>query len=267
MDIIVFFCRSWYCGRQLPLWPGNLCEDGEDDEGGSGESWAEGSLHVPADSLSHSWLQDGGFPWSTRVPFQYVHTHTLDNFSMCQKIEHIERSQLRWFNIWWGDLGADPGHAGGIISLGWPGNASGFPPEELVEVAGERAVWASLLRLLPPRPRPGWSGWRRVRVLFHLISYSICHIADLFRGMEFLVYTKEQHASGRFHAGRQYSSFWQQLRQGVTVVQVHEHGHRCRNYILWDPKLILCGFHQQVLDAGESSDNPAAVNTKQCLGP
>ena len=21
-----------------------------------------------------------------------------------------------------------PGHAGGIISLGWPGNASGFPP-------------------------------------------------------------------------------------------------------------------------------------------
>ncbi|TWW61106.1 hypothetical protein D4764_05G0011960 [Takifugu flavidus] len=28
----------------------------------------------------------------------------------------------------------------------------GVPPEELMEVAGERAVWASLLKLLPPRP-------------------------------------------------------------------------------------------------------------------
>lgn len=76
-----------------------------------------------------------------------------------------------------------------------------------------------------------------------------------------------QHASGRFHAGREHSGFWQQFCQGVTVVQVHEHGHRHRNYILQHPKLILCGFHQQVLDAGESSDNPAAVDTKQCFGP
>ncbi|KAI3352561.1 hypothetical protein L3Q82_005210 [Scortum barcoo] len=30
------------------------------------------------------------------------------------------------------------------------GNTSGSPLEELVEVAGERTVWASLLRLLPP---------------------------------------------------------------------------------------------------------------------
>ncbi|KAI3360230.1 hypothetical protein L3Q82_014538 [Scortum barcoo] len=44
------------------------------------------------------------------------------------------------------------------MSLGWPGNASGhFPPEELVEVSGVREVWASLLRLLPPRPGPGSS--------------------------------------------------------------------------------------------------------------
>ncbi|KAK0132083.1 hypothetical protein N1851_024332 [Merluccius polli] len=31
----------------------------------------------------------------------------------------------------------------------------GIPQEELDEVAGEREVWASLLRLLPPRPGPG----------------------------------------------------------------------------------------------------------------
>ncbi|TWW69209.1 hypothetical protein D4764_18G0000150 [Takifugu flavidus] len=30
-----------------------------------------------------------------------------------------------------------------------------IPPDELEEVAGEREVWASLLRLLPPRPDPG----------------------------------------------------------------------------------------------------------------
>ncbi|KAI3366683.1 hypothetical protein L3Q82_009358 [Scortum barcoo] len=32
------------------------------------------------------------------------------------------------------------------------------PPEELEEVSGVREVWASLLRLLPPRPGPGPSG-------------------------------------------------------------------------------------------------------------
>ncbi|TWW74298.1 hypothetical protein D4764_14G0002990 [Takifugu flavidus] len=31
----------------------------------------------------------------------------------------------------------------------------GIPPDELEKVAGEREVWASLLRLLPPRPDPG----------------------------------------------------------------------------------------------------------------
>ncbi|KAI3357344.1 hypothetical protein L3Q82_015493, partial [Scortum barcoo] len=33
----------------------------------------------------------------------------------------------------------------------------GVPPEELEEVSGVREVWASLLRLLPPRPGPGSS--------------------------------------------------------------------------------------------------------------
>ncbi|TWW77701.1 hypothetical protein D4764_12G0010910 [Takifugu flavidus] len=31
----------------------------------------------------------------------------------------------------------------------------GIPPDELEEVAGEREVWASLLRLMPPRPDSG----------------------------------------------------------------------------------------------------------------
>ncbi|KAI3373507.1 hypothetical protein L3Q82_022103 [Scortum barcoo] len=56
-----------------------------------------------------------------------------------------------------GGLGEDPGHAGDwdYVSLAWPGNASGSLPEELEEVSGVREVWASLLRLLPPRPGPG----------------------------------------------------------------------------------------------------------------
>ncbi|KAI3357258.1 hypothetical protein L3Q82_015707, partial [Scortum barcoo] len=35
-----------------------------------------------------------------------------------------------------GGLGEDPGHAGETMSLDWPGNASGIPPEELEEVSG-----------------------------------------------------------------------------------------------------------------------------------
>ncbi|TWW69272.1 hypothetical protein D4764_18G0000780 [Takifugu flavidus] len=37
-----------------------------------------------------------------------------------------------------------------ISRLAW--ERLGVPPEELMEVAGERAAWASLLKLLPPRP-------------------------------------------------------------------------------------------------------------------
>ncbi|KAK5617009.1 hypothetical protein CRENBAI_016487, partial [Crenichthys baileyi] len=50
--------------------------------------------------------------------------------------------------------GDGPGHAGGTMSLGWPGNALG-PPEELEDVSGERDVWVSLLSLVPLRPGPG----------------------------------------------------------------------------------------------------------------
>ena len=40
-----------------------------------------------------------------------------------------------------------------VSRLAW--ERLGIPREELDEVAGEREVWASLLRLLPPRPDPG----------------------------------------------------------------------------------------------------------------
>ncbi|TWW69275.1 hypothetical protein D4764_18G0000810 [Takifugu flavidus] len=85
----------------------------------------------------------------------------------------IERSQMRWL----GHLvrmppGRHPGEVFRACPSGrrppgrprtrWRDYVSrlvwerlGIPPDELEEVAGEREVWASLLRLLPPRPDPG----------------------------------------------------------------------------------------------------------------
>ncbi|KAI3377170.1 hypothetical protein L3Q82_009082 [Scortum barcoo] len=51
-----------------------------------------------------------------------------------------------------GGLGEDPGHAGETMSLELAWERLGIPLEELEEVSGVREVWASLLRLLPPRP-------------------------------------------------------------------------------------------------------------------
>lgn len=42
----------------------------------------------------------------------------------------------------------DPGHARDIIPLSWLGNALDFPSDRLEDVAREREVWVSLLRLL-----------------------------------------------------------------------------------------------------------------------
>ncbi|PWA17309.1 hypothetical protein CCH79_00010422 [Gambusia affinis] len=44
-----------------------------------------------------------------------------------------------------------------VSRLAW--ERLGIPPEELVEVAGEREVWAALLKLLPPHKRKKMDGW------------------------------------------------------------------------------------------------------------
>ncbi|GAA6106566.1 receptor-type tyrosine-protein phosphatase F-like, partial [Tachysurus ichikawai] len=86
---------------------------------------------------------------------------------------HIERSQLRWLgHLFRMPPGRLPGEVFRACPTGrrprgrprtrWRDYVSrlawerlGIPPEELEEVSGEREVWASLLRLLPPRPGPG----------------------------------------------------------------------------------------------------------------
>ncbi|KAI3369559.1 hypothetical protein L3Q82_007768 [Scortum barcoo] len=45
-----------------------------------------------------------------------------------------------------------------VSRLAW--ERLGIPPEELEEVSGVREVWASLLRLLPPRPGPWTKGMK-----------------------------------------------------------------------------------------------------------
>ncbi|KAI3354199.1 hypothetical protein L3Q82_018738 [Scortum barcoo] len=56
--------------------------------------------------------------------------------------------------------GEDPGHyAGETMSLGWPGNASEVPPEELEEVSGVKgSLGISAQTAAPPRPGPGPRG-------------------------------------------------------------------------------------------------------------
>ncbi|KAK3558236.1 hypothetical protein QTP86_013969 [Hemibagrus guttatus] len=86
---------------------------------------------------------------------------------------HIERGQLRWLgHLFRMPPGRLPGEVfracptgkrprgrprtrwrDYVFRLAW--EHLGIPPEELEEVAREREVWASLLRLLPPRPSSG----------------------------------------------------------------------------------------------------------------
>ncbi|XP_055362025.1 uncharacterized protein LOC129603656 [Betta splendens] len=56
-----------------------------------------------------------------------------------RRIRPIGRPRTRWRDY--------------VSRLAW--ERLGVPPEELEEVSGEREVWNSLLRLLPPRPGPG----------------------------------------------------------------------------------------------------------------
>ncbi|TWW53877.1 R2DM Retrovirus-related Pol polyprotein from type II retrotransposable element [Takifugu flavidus] len=85
----------------------------------------------------------------------------------------VERSQMRWLGHL---VRMPPGRLPGEVFRACPSGRRppgrprtrwrdyvsrlvwerlGIPPDELEEVAGEREVWASLLRLLPPRPDPG----------------------------------------------------------------------------------------------------------------
>ena len=57
-----------------------------------------------------------------------------------------------WGGVLGGDPGADQGCAGENISLSRV--AFRCHPGGVEEVAGERSVWISLLRLLPLQPRP-----------------------------------------------------------------------------------------------------------------
>ncbi|TWW67219.1 hypothetical protein D4764_02G0002600 [Takifugu flavidus] len=86
---------------------------------------------------------------------------------------HLERSQLGWLGhlarmpsgrlplevFWTCPTGRRPRGQPRtrwrdyISRLAW--ERLGVPPEELMKLAGERAVWASLLRMLPPRPGSG----------------------------------------------------------------------------------------------------------------
>ncbi|KAK3514143.1 hypothetical protein QTP70_005074 [Hemibagrus guttatus] len=86
---------------------------------------------------------------------------------------HIERGQLRWL----GHLfRMPPERLPGEVFWACPtgkrprGRRLGVPPEELEEVSGEREVWASLLRLLPPRPG---SGLRFVLPFAPSLSFSV----------------------------------------------------------------------------------------------
>ncbi|KAI3355109.1 hypothetical protein L3Q82_017979 [Scortum barcoo] len=79
-----------------------------------------------------------------------------------------ESAEVAWASVWMppGRLPREvprhvpPEEASGRPRTRWRNYVSrlawerlGFPPEELEEVSGVREVWASLLRLLPPRPR------------------------------------------------------------------------------------------------------------------
>ncbi|KAI3362656.1 hypothetical protein L3Q82_001730 [Scortum barcoo] len=56
-----------------------------------------------------------------------------------------------------------------VSRLAW--ERLGVPPEELEEVSGVREVWASLLRLLPPRPGPGPRRMKKMKMKMMKDSY------------------------------------------------------------------------------------------------
>ncbi|KAK3562555.1 hypothetical protein QTP86_002034 [Hemibagrus guttatus] len=146
------------------------------------------SIYVPTLTYGHelwvmtervrSWIQAAEMSFLHRVAGRSLRDRvrssvTREKLGVELLLLHIERGQLRWLgHLFWMPPGCLPGEVFRACPTGkrprgrprtrWRDYVSrlawehlGVPPEELEEVSGEREVWASLLRLLPPRPGSG----------------------------------------------------------------------------------------------------------------
>ncbi|KAI3356523.1 hypothetical protein L3Q82_017730 [Scortum barcoo] len=100
------------------------------------ELWSRCSFAHREESAEVAWASISDAPWAPRLPREV--------FQACPTGRRRPRGRPR---TRWRDY---------VSRLAW--ERLGIPPEELEEVSGVREVWASLLRLLPPRPGPGPSG-------------------------------------------------------------------------------------------------------------
>ncbi|KAK0138211.1 putative uncharacterized transposon-derived protein F52C9.6 [Merluccius polli] len=146
------------------------------------------SIYVPALTYGHelwvmtertrSWVQAAEMSFLRRVAGLSLRDRVRssvirEELGVDPLLLRVERSQMRWLGHL---VRMPPGRIPGevfrarptgrrprgrprtrwrvyVSRLAW--ERLGIPQEELDEVAGEREVWASLLRLLPPRPDPG----------------------------------------------------------------------------------------------------------------
>ncbi|KAK3524961.1 hypothetical protein QTP86_011742 [Hemibagrus guttatus] len=146
------------------------------------------SIYVPTLTYGHelwvmtervrSWIQKAEMSFLHRVAGCSLRDRvrssvTREELRVEPLLLHIEMRQLRWLgHLFRMPLGRLPGEVFRACPTGkrpqgrprtrWSDYVSrlawerlGVPPEELEEVFGEREVWASLLRLLPPRPSSG----------------------------------------------------------------------------------------------------------------
>ncbi|KAK3517849.1 hypothetical protein QTP70_020994 [Hemibagrus guttatus] len=143
------------------------------------------SIYVPTLTYGHelwvmterarSWIQAAEMSFLRRVAGHSLRdtvrsSVTREELGVELLLLHIERGQLRWLgHLFQMPPGRLPGEVFQAYPTGkrpwgrprtrWRDYVSrlawerlGVPPEELEEVSGEREVWASLLRLLPPQP-------------------------------------------------------------------------------------------------------------------
>ncbi|KAK3565347.1 hypothetical protein QTP86_007134 [Hemibagrus guttatus] len=141
------------------------------------------SIYVPTLTYGHelcvmtervrSWIQVAEMSFLRRVARSSLRDRvrssvTQEELGVDPLLLHIKRGQLRWLgHLFWMPPGRLPGEVFRACPTGrrprgrprtrWRDYVSqlawerlGVPPEELEEVSGEREVWASLLRLLPP---------------------------------------------------------------------------------------------------------------------